>query len=107
MNQSKIRQKNVIREIALERIYRLFDLAIQNKRDKVYAKELISLAKKISERNNVSIPHDLKFFYCRKCSALLFPAKQRVKDGVIILVCDSCGFKRKIKLINTVNENEE
>jgi ribonuclease P protein subunit RPR2 len=75
-------QKNFIEKIALERIYRLFELAEKSaakhpERSKRYAE----LAWKISLRNKAKIPAEFKSKFCRKCKSYFcgknFESKKR------------------------------
>ncbi|MBI4044586.1 MAG: ribonuclease P [Candidatus Diapherotrites archaeon] len=88
-----------IQALALERIYRLFELAELNlenhpKRSKRY----IQLARAIGTRTNTRIPAELKPCYCKKCNAFL---KEGInaghgKQGTLLTVkCLECGAERK------------
>jgi ribonuclease P protein subunit RPR2 len=93
------REKNIVKQIVLERIYRLFELAEQNSEDKDYAKQLIKLAGKLGERNKVPIPKELREKYCRECHAFLVVgrnARKRLKKGVQVISCLECKAFRKI-----------
>jgi|GEM_PF-1162144 len=80
-------------KIALERIYRLFELA-QGNID--YAKRYLSLAKRIGEKCRVSIPKELKEKYCKKCYSMKVMPKNEAP--FLIVTCKECGFTKKFGL---------
>ena len=88
-------------KIALERIYRLFELAIKmqqsGREDKeTYVKRYLSLAKRIGEKVTVSIPKDLQKIYCKKCSSL--EVNKLEKKPFLEVKCNKCGFIKKFSL---------
>jgi len=80
-------------KIALERIYRLFELACGNEK---YSKRYLQLAKRMSEKCRVSIPKELKEKYCKKCFSLKIT--QTKKEPFLIAKCDECGCEKKYGL---------
>jgi len=80
-------------KLALERIYRLFELAEGNEK---YAKRYVSLAKRIGEKLRVSIPHELKIKHCKKCFSL--KVKQTKEKPFLVVLCTECGHAKKFKL---------
>jgi ribonuclease P protein subunit RPR2 len=86
-------RKAHIREIARERIIRLFELA------RAYppkSRRYLQLAKRIEMRHRVRIPRDLKRSMCKGCSILLIPgrnARVRIqrRRGYITTTCLECG----------------
>ncbi|MBI5884805.1 ribonuclease P [archaeon] len=102
MNRKKIAEKSIIQKIALERIYRLFELAGKafKENEKNYARQLVGLALRIGKRNKVPMPSGLKESYCKSCKAFLAAgknARKRIKKGCRVLTCMECGKTRKIK----------
>ena len=94
--------KNRRREIALERIYRLFELAEQEfalhpERSKRY----VELARKLGTRNKAVIPAELKKRFCKRCGAFLVKGKNcdwKESGELVEIKCRECGFcfkKRK------------
>jgi ribonuclease P protein subunit RPR2 len=88
-------------KIALERIYRLFELAEEmqkSKREdkKELIKRYLSLAKRIGERTNVSIPKEMKKKFCKKCFSMNIKTKEEAP--FLITECKDCGFKKKYSL---------
>jgi len=92
-------KKNKQQEIALERIFRLFELAEKNfSRHPERSRRYINLARKISTRNKATIPSELKKRFCKKCGSFLKKENnaQHSKQGTILLIkCLECGFERK------------
>ena len=86
--------KNQVEALALERIYRLFDLVDQEKKP-ARAKRYIELARKISARNKARIPLELKKKFCKKCGSLR--VKVRAEKAWALVKCLFCGFERKAK----------
>ncbi|WP_134672073.1 ribonuclease P protein component 4 [Halorussus marinus] len=81
--------------IAEERIERLAglarDAAAECRDDR--AREYVRLARRLAERNRLSLPRDFQRFACDACDAYLRPGKNarvRLQDGHVVLTCD-CG----------------
>lgn len=98
----KMKNKNFVEKIALERIYRLFELA-----EKAFAKHpersrrYVQLAWKISLRNKTRIPSEFKARFCRKCKSYLKKGKNaevEKKREFLILKCKECSYERKMPL---------
>ncbi len=81
--------------IAEERIERLASLASDAAAD-CYddrAREYVRRARRIAERNRLSLPRKLERFSCDACDAYLRPGKNarvRLQDGHVVVTCD-CG----------------
>ena len=95
--------KEWVQAIALERIYRLFELAELefNKADKERANRYVQLAMKIGTRNNATIPGELKRKFCKSCKAFLLKGKNcrwSETDKRVEIICKECGaaFKRRL-----------
>ncbi|MBT4597113.1 MAG: ribonuclease P [Candidatus Diapherotrites archaeon] len=86
---------NAKQKLALERIYRLFELATKTK-DASLQKRYVSLAKKIGERVNVSIPTELKQTFCKKCYSM--NVKPEKKAPFLIVSCKDCKTVKKFSL---------
>lgn len=85
--------------IAEERIERLHDLAraaaIESEDDR--AREYVRLARRIAERNRLSLPLEFKRFTCDSCDRYLRPGKNarvRLQDGHVVVTCD-CGHQAR------------
>ncbi len=86
-------------EIAAERIERLQTLA----RDAVAdghsdrARAYVRRAKRLAERNRLTLPRRVRYFTCDQCDAYLRPgtnARVRLQDGHVVLTCD-CGAQAR------------
>src|SRR3989339_899051 len=86
-------------QIALERIYRLFELAQQElEKHPQRSKRYVNIALEISKKARARIPDELKTSYCKSCHAYLADGKNAdvKKIGRITFVkCRGCGFERK------------
>ncbi len=81
--------------VAAERIDRLHDLAREAARDgeQDRAREYVRRARRIAERNRLSLPRPFVRFTCDRCDAYLLPgrnARVRLQDGHVVVTCD-CG----------------
>ncbi|MFD1589199.1 ribonuclease P protein component 4 [Halorientalis brevis] len=81
--------------IAAERIERLQERAreatIDDKLDR--SREYVRRARRVAERNRLSLPREFKRFTCDRCDAYLVPgtnARVRTQDGHVVITCD-CG----------------
>ena len=99
----KKRDKGFVKQISLERIYRLFELAdYELKKHPERSKRYVELAGKISSRNKVRIPQTLKKSFCKKCGSFLkegINSKVRVTKSYLCVTCSECGNVRKISLV--------
>lgn len=88
--------KNFRVQIALERIYRLFELAEQEfELHPERSRRYVELARKISMRNKAPIPAELKKRFCKKCGAFLVDGKNAGEKAVgkmVEIKCKECGF---------------
>ncbi|MFH1895521.1 MAG: dephospho-CoA kinase [archaeon] len=98
-----MKQKNnrkFIEDIALQRMYRLMDLAlIEWEKHPERSLDYLKLMKKIGMRNKVKIPAELKKLYCKKCFSLLLESKDkevRIKNKVLLVKCKNCGKIKKV-----------
>lgn len=77
-------------KIALERIYRLVELAKKNEK---YSKRYISIAKEIGKKMRVKIPRELKERYCKKCDST--KVSTTTKKPFLIVKCEECGQEKR------------
>lgn len=95
----KMKQLNAVQKIALERIYRLFDLAEKEfKKHPERSNRYVELARKVGEKNNASIPTELKKRFCKKCGNYLKNGKNSVwskKEKWVEITCGECRFTVK------------
>ena len=91
--------KNKRKEIALERIYRLFELAeAEFTKHPERSKRYVELARKIGTRNKAVIPAELKKQFCKKCGCFLVKGKNaewKEAGKLVEIKCSECGFKFK------------
>ena len=81
--------------VAAERIDRLESLARAATKagEEERAREYVRLARRIAERNRLSLPKSFKRFTCDDCDAYLVPgdnARVRLRNGHVVVTC-SCG----------------
>lgn len=81
--------------VAEERIERLDELAREAVRsgEEDLARRYVRRAKRIAERNRLSLPRRFKRFTCDQCDTYLLPgrnARVRTQDGHVVVACD-CG----------------
>ncbi|KXS41580.1 MAG: RNAse P, Rpr2/Rpp21 subunit [Methanolobus sp. T82-4] len=95
MAKRKHKKKAVAKEIALERIKYLFELADREyPTDPDRSDRYVSLARRIGMRYRVSVPPELKKRMCKSCSSFLTPGSNcrvRLKGGLLIVTCQKCG----------------
>ena len=87
------------RSIAAERIDRLHVLAREAARagEDDRAREYVRLARRIAERNRLTLPHRFRRFTCDACDAYLIPgrnARVRTRDGHVVVTCE-CGHQSR------------
>ena len=85
--------------IAEERIERLAALARRAAAecDDERAREYVRLARRLGERNRLSLPRQFKRFTCDACDAYMRPGKNarvRLRDGHVVVTCD-CGSQSR------------
>lgn len=81
--------------IAAERIDRLHERARSAARDdrQDLSREYVRLARRVAERNRLSLPKSFARFTCDRCDAYLLPgrnARVRTRNGHVVCTCD-CG----------------
>lgn len=113
MARQRIKQKSLIRDLAVQRIERLFELADdefgQNpKRSDRY----VSLARRIGMRYRVRFPSTLKRRMCKHCRSYLVPgssARVRLRGRYITVTCLCCNkqmrYPYKAKNIKEEQDN--
>lgn len=90
------RRKEVYRsrEIAQERIERLFQLAAQEQnKHPERSDRYVQLAWQISTRMRVRMPRHLKMLFCKGCRCYLpaWGSRVRLREKVLITTCLRCG----------------
>ena len=91
----KKKQKNWAKDMALQRISRLFELAEHEFRFcPERSHRYVRLARRIGMRYRVHLPGELKMLICKHCHAYLVQgatARTRLQDKNIITTCLNCG----------------
>jgi len=95
MSRSRKQQKRLIKEVAMQRIRRLFELAEQEyathpERSFRYA----SLARRMGMRHRVRLPRELRQKVCRSCDSYLVPgstSRVRLQKNNVCITCLKCG----------------
>ncbi len=89
------KQKEWAKDMAHQRIIRLFDLAEQEFRlNPERSDRYVKLARRIAMRYRVRMPPELKQRLCRHCHVYLVPgatARTRLQGTHITTTCLSCG----------------
>lgn len=81
--------------VAAERIQRLADLAREaaHEGDQTRARSYVLRARRVAERNRISLPKRFQRFTCDTCDMYLVPgrnARVRTRDSHVVVTCD-CG----------------
>lgn len=85
--------------VAAERIERLHVLAREATvaGEEERAREYVRLARRLAERQRLSLPRDFRRFTCDDCDAFLRPgrnARVRTRSGHVVVTCD-CGSQAR------------
>ncbi len=86
------------RDLALQRMERLFVLAEEEHRSHPErSRRYVEIAKRISTRTRVRMPHILKRLYCHHCGSYLSPegSRIRLRDGILVTTCIHCTGKMR------------
>ena len=90
----------MIMSIPAERMKRLHVLAREavatGKRAR--ARSYVKLARRIGERNRISLPRQFRRFSCDNCDIYLRPAKTarvRLQPGHVVIRCLECGATKR------------
>jgi len=99
------KKKERYKKIADQRIHRLFHLAEQYAlQDRLaLANRYVFLARKISMKYLVPIPHQWKRRFCKRCYAYLLPGvscRTRIHNGRVITYCSNCKNYMRLPLQN-------
>ncbi len=107
-------QKDMIKDIAIQRIEKLFELAEKvSQKDEKLANRYVELAYNIALRTRIRLPKKFKYRICRKCRSYLIPGKTlsiRLKpkrEPHIVLKCLICGYTRRIPYKKGLNKSNK
>ncbi|WP_370574678.1 ribonuclease P protein component 4 [Methanomethylovorans sp.] len=99
MSRFKKKSKNLAKDLAMERIQRLFELAdAEFSSNPIRSDEYVLLARKIGMRYLVRFPRELKVRFCKSCGSYLVPGgncRIRLKGRYITITCLKCGNVRR------------
>lgn len=89
------------RTLASERIEILQERAARAARENrpALAREYVRRARRVAERNRLSLPTRFDRFSCDSCDAYLLPgrnARVRTRDGHVVVTCD-CGAQARYR----------
>ena len=92
------KKPNARQKLALERMWRLFELAekahAEGKEERT--KRYLGLAKRIGEKTNTSLPKEIKVRFCKKCFSMKVQAKE--EKPFLVVKCGECGFAKRYGL---------
>lgn len=99
-------KNNSIKKISEERIYRLFELAEQSFKENAEQSDyLAGQAWKISLKNKITLPVELRAMFCRKGKHYLNPEKsleikKKLENGLVLakVCCKKCKYERLTKV---------
>jgi ribonuclease P protein subunit RPR2 len=89
-----LKRKEWARDIALQRIEMLFELAEREQNDE-RRNRYVQLARRIGMRNRVRIPGHLKMRMCKSCHSFLIPgrnARVRLRGDRLVTTCLQCSY---------------
>jgi len=94
-----------VEEIALQRIRRLFNLAVENiHSDPDLAQRYVEIARKIAMRARVRMPREYRRLICRHCKRFILPGVnsrvriQQRREPHVVVTCLLCGGRMRFPL---------
>ncbi|MGQ9760133.1 MAG: ribonuclease P protein component 4 [Candidatus Methanomethylicaceae archaeon] len=101
------KDRQIIRDLAYQRIDNLFRLAELNiKSSPSLSDRYVEMALQISSRTKVRIPKRWKFFLCKSCHSFLYPGiRSRIRlsqrrSPHLVVTCLVCGAMKRYPLKN-------
>lgn len=100
--------KSRIKDLAVQRMYILFDAGIEAVRRKDYhfARRYGELIRRISMRSRIKVPKSIKRWICKKCKIVMVPGinvriRTRKKGKVLRIVtrCLVCGWIHRYEFL--------
>ena len=89
------KQTNEFKELAAERVERLFELAEDIfKTRPILADSYVRAAWRLKTKYNLRLPKNLKRKFCRKCLSFWRPGvscRVRIQSGRVVVTCLKCG----------------
>jgi len=96
---------NETRQIAMQRIRKLFDLARKKIRDEPeLAQRYATIARKIAMRAKLRLPVEYRRHICRHCKSFIYPGVncrvrvQQRREPHMTITCQVCGETTRIPL---------
>jgi ribonuclease P protein subunit RPR2 len=96
---------NETRQIALERIHTLFELAKRNiRKEPKLAQRYAEIARKIAMKTRVKLPKEYSHLICRHCKSFIYPnvncrvRVQQRREPHMVITCLECGKPMRIRL---------
>lgn len=96
---------NETRQIAMQRIRKLFDLAKERIRDEPeLAQRYALIARKIAMRAKLRLPTEYRRMVCRHCKSFIYPGVncrirvQQRREPHMAITCQVCGETTRIPL---------
>ncbi len=94
MKQPHNKKSDFLKEIANERILKLFEQAeLRFKEDSKLSDRYVEIARKISMKYKVKIPRELKRRFCKHCHKYLVPSvncRVRLTQKKVVYYCLNC-----------------
>ena len=96
---------NSTKQIALQRIHRLFSLAKEViHEDPELAQRYVKIARRIAMRTQLKLPKEYRRLICRKCKSFILPGVncririQQKREPHMVVTCLNCGGHSRIPL---------
>ena len=96
---------NETRQIAMQRIHRLFSLAKEKIREEPeLAQRYVTIARKIAMRAKLRLPVEYRRMVCRHCKSFIYPGVncrvrvQQKREPHMAITCQICGETTRIPL---------
>jgi len=93
------------RQIALQRIQTLFQLAKEKIREEpALAQRYVTIARKIAMRTKLRLPTEYRRMVCRHCKSFIYPGVncrvrvQQRREPHMVITCQVCGKITRIPL---------
>lgn len=98
-----MKEEKLQKEMALERIGRLFDLAYAKTEapdveSRLLARKYMNIARRISLHYKIRLPEEIKNKICKRCNSVLIPGitcAVRVNKSFVLYKCN-CGRESRI-----------
>ncbi len=104
-SKARKREMSQTKEIALQRIRTLFELAKDNvRKEPEMAQRYAQIARRIAMRTRVKLPTEYRRLICRHCKSFIYPGVnsrvrvQRRREPHVVITCLICGKAARIPL---------